>query len=301
MSELLHTSGAAEGTEGNDKLREFFEMNDKLQILWYDKLAEQGIDYDELMESDPHDIELCLKNECKFDNRTVRRIKNAIRKIPQSSLYKESTTTKVSIVSTEEHQSSEAIRNESSRITEAIDNIGNIMKNLSANSQKCETIINDTFNNIIIIANKRKEELLSNLKHITNTKNNQLLDQQNALTEKIKILNEAYNNTQNMMKDTTIDIHKRKTKILSTSQQVLGKELVKVNPVTNDKINLFLDINKLNDILSKIGAISDGNGPLPPTVSVTDIKYNSAKIILILNEDEKECIGHKIEYAKKYK
>ena len=48
MSAVMQTSAEAEGTEGSDQLREFFETNDKLDIEWYNKLVEQEIDYDDL-------------------------------------------------------------------------------------------------------------------------------------------------------------------------------------------------------------------------------------------------------------
>merc|ERR1712157_717361 len=133
------------------------------------------------------------------------------------------------------------------------------------------------------------------LKKVTNTKYNKLSDQKNVFTEKGKTLDEFYNETQNMMKDTTMDTTKRRSKILSQTKQLLSDKDMKLTPNTNDKI--IININDINKILSKFGSVYDGNGALPPSIRAKEIKHDAATITIEADEEEKECIGHKLEYV----
>ena len=294
---MLQTSAGVEGAKGSNELRKFFDFNDKLKIEWYNKLIEQDIDYDDLIESDEGGLKSLLKDDCKLKSKAVTRIVNAVRKVPDSVLYKLLHGTKVSVVSAEEHEAAKKLQIESARIAKAITNMTNIMERLTANSQNSEQIINDVFDNIINVTNERRNTLLLQLKDVTNSKYNLLSDQKNTFTEKIQILNEAYNETQQMMKDTTMDIVKRKTKITTKSKVLLSKK-IRVDPVTNDQIKILLEPNDIHDMISKVGLVVDGNVVLPPEVEIKAVAADAAIVTITANENEKECIGHKLEYTK---
>eukprot|EP01084_Bolivina_argentea_P116475 206948_1 len=68
--------------------------------------------------------------------------------------------------------------------------------------------------------------------------------------------------------------------------------------VTNDSINVRVDIDKVNQIITTIGDVCDGNGPLPPSVQVINITNTSATVIIEPNDEQKQCIEHKIEYVQ---
>ena len=102
--------------------------------------------------------------------------------------------------------------------------------------------------------NTRRDELLSKLKNVANTKVNKLLNQQNILTEKKQELDECYHKSQIMIKDTTMDADKRKSNILSESKKILHNKQDD-NLVTNDKINVTINIAKVNKFITRIGDV----------------------------------------------
>eukprot|EP01083_Nonionella_stella_P303524 1051087_1 len=264
--------------EGSDPLQSFFNQNSKLKPQWLDKIREE-LDYDDLLESDAADLRNVLKNDCELKDLAVTKILNAVRKVPESVMYQAHHGTKVSIVSMEEHEAAQKIEKESARINEAIVNTVNIMEKLNENSKTTSKTLNDTFDQIVEKANKRRDFLLARLKQITSHKHNQLSVQKEAFNQKMKELNDAYAETQTMMKDITVNPLKRNTKILSKSKQLLDQKMT-LNPATNDHIVVHLDVESVNNAISKLGAIQDGFGALPPTVTVGKIASGSAKVMI---------------------
>eukprot|EP01084_Bolivina_argentea_P319116 553518_1 len=296
MAVFLQTSSGVEGLEGNDQLKDFFEQNNKLKLEWYNKLVEDDIDYDDLMDSNDNGLVKLLEG-CGLKSKAVTRIQNAVRKIPDSVSYKALHNTKISMVCTEEIEAAKNIEKESEKITNAITNITNIINRLNANSKDSENIINNTFDNIIININKRRNILLKELKNIINNKQNELLAQKNEFNEKAIQLNIIYEQIQYMMKDTTIDINKRKIKILSNSKQILDQN-IELIANTNDKIQIDLKVNKLNEIISTFGMIMDGNCVLIPNIKIKNISSNCVLIIIENNIVELECLTHEIQYIE---
>ena len=210
MAFLLDTNDGAEGCSNNqnDELKAFFnEHNKKLNTDWYYQLVDHKIDYDDLMESKENDLRNILQNECGLSGIAMTRIINIIRKMPQSEIHKESNNTKVSIVSTEEHLAAQQIEKETEKISRAKANVAKIMNSLDANAQQCEKQINDIFDDIVNNANKRRQELISQLQNVKNDKHQKLLKQHNILSRREKELTEFHDETQQMMKDTKITFY----------------------------------------------------------------------------------------------
>ena len=145
---------------------------------------------------------------------------------------------------------------------------------------------------------KRKEQLVAQLKHVADSKRTQLMAQQAQLEARLKGLDAFYAETQTMMKDVDFNASKRKIKILSQGKALLGAHEVDVKPATNNKIVLNIDAEALTDILARTGTVLDGNGALPPTLEMKEVAARAATVVVRSHEDEKECSGHKVEYAE---
>eukprot|EP01084_Bolivina_argentea_P084557 152873_1 len=207
MANVVATSMEA---EGSTPLKTLFQQHDKLKIVWYNKLIENDIDYDDLIQSEDQDLRGMLKEDCELKNTAVTRIINIIRDIPESRIYKNAHGVKVSIVSKEEDEAVLKIKKQSSKINDVMINITNITKTFDENIKSYENIINNKCDKMIDVINIRRSELLGDLKRISETKNNKLLNQYNILRERMKELDAFYNKTQNMFVDITIDRNKRK-------------------------------------------------------------------------------------------
>eukprot|EP01083_Nonionella_stella_P168485 568985_1 len=83
----------------------------------------------------------------------------------------------------EEHEAAQKIEKESARINEAIVNTANIMEKLNENSKTASKTINNTFDQIVENANKRRDFLLARLKQITSHKSNQLSAQKEEFSQ----------------------------------------------------------------------------------------------------------------------
>eukprot|EP01084_Bolivina_argentea_P162193 282289_1 len=205
--------------ENSDMLRDFFNEHDKLELEWYDKLVEQEIDYDELLESSEKDLIKLIENDCKLPSKAVRRITNAVRKLPASTIYKTMSVTSITVISTEEDNAMENIKNKTLKIDNMIINIENTMGKLNENSQNTKDIINKNFDEIISNANNRRNKLLKTLENITKLNENKLENQYNILKTKTNELNEWNIEIQEMIKDTSLNKEKRKNKIISNTKK----------------------------------------------------------------------------------
>eukprot|EP01084_Bolivina_argentea_P062003 113359_1 len=294
---LVVTSTTGEA-KGNDELKAFFTLNNKLEMTWYDTLVEEGIDYSDLVDSAEDDLRDLLK-ECNLKQKAIIRIINAVRKLPHSTAYKKLKETQVSIVSTAEQEATLKIQKESCIVSDKISDVSTIMKTLEQKTKQCEKLIKDSFDNIVQKANKRKEELLQQLKTISETKYNNLLSQQNILKNRVKELDNFYNETQDMIKDTSMDLQKRKLKILSQTETILNKQVDSdVELIKDVNIEIKLDTKDISNTISLIGSVYDETGALPPMIKITKITFDSVTLTIESNEEEKDCIEHKIEYIE---
>eukprot|EP01083_Nonionella_stella_P302034 1039542_1 len=245
-------------TEGSDHLQAFFNQNSKLKPQWLDKIR-QELDYDDLLESEGTDLRNILKNDCALKGLAVTKILNAVRKVPESLMYKSIHSTKVSVVSMKEHKAAQKIKKESARINEAIVDITNLMNKVNENWETTSKMIDDAFDKIINNANKRRQFLLAQSKDLAAHKNNRLSEQKTLFEQKMKELNDTYDETQAMMKDITLNPLKRKHKILSKSKQLLDQK-ISLNPATNDTIPMRLDVEAINNhiAIAKLSAVGVG-------------------------------------------
>eukprot|EP01083_Nonionella_stella_P211574 764860_1 len=117
MANFVATSMEA---EGSTPLKTLFQQHDKLKIVWYNKLIENDIDYDDLIQSEDQDLRGMLKEDCELKNTAVTRIINIIRDIPESRIYKNAHGVKVSIVSKEEDEAVLKIKKQSSKINDVM-------------------------------------------------------------------------------------------------------------------------------------------------------------------------------------
>eukprot|EP01084_Bolivina_argentea_P084555 152871_1 len=167
MANVVATSMEA---EGSTPLKTLFQQHDKLKIVWYNKLIENDIDYDDLIQSEDQDLRGMLKEDCELKNTAVTRIINIIRDIPESRIYKNAHGVKVSIVSKEEDEAVLKIKKQSSKINDVMINITNITKTFDENIKSYENIINNKCDKMIDVINIRRSELLGDLKRISETK-----------------------------------------------------------------------------------------------------------------------------------
>ena len=302
-AQLQTSSGGAEGgPEGSipsDDLREFFDQNKLLKMEWYDMLVRGEIVWEELMDSTGKDLEGIFDEYApKLGTRARTRILNAVRKHPDSTMYKLMNNAKVSVVSSEEHEAAEEVQRESVKISEALNVLKNTMDSLDGNSQNMALEINSRFDEMVTATNKRREEILKELEKVRDSKHSKLVDQQNEFEERAKRLDAFYKDTQSMMKDTTMDPTKRKIQILQQKQEILKQQTLRISPVTNDSIVVNLDIHGIKAKISRIGSVMDGNGALPPTLRIKDRKHDAVTVVVTANEDEKECMDHKVEYVR---
>eukprot|EP01084_Bolivina_argentea_P082444 149284_1 len=72
------------------------------------------------------------------------------------------------------------------------------------------------------------------------------------------------------------------------------------NLIINDNIKMNMDNNKIIQMISDFYMINDGNGTLQPSIQISKITYNSVVIYIILNQEDKDCICHKLEYVAGY-
>eukprot|EP01084_Bolivina_argentea_P005935 11215_1 len=165
--------------EGSDPLREFLLQHQnalklsntrKLNDI-YNKLNENDIDYDELLKFEDEQL-LCqiLVEECKISKLAVTRIITVLKNIPQSQICKQKHNVKIITISNDEQNALNNIQKASKEIENIINNITVNMSELDKNSKECEIAINYNFDNIIKTINKRRGELISNLKTIKQKK-----------------------------------------------------------------------------------------------------------------------------------
>merc|ERR1719206_15004 len=237
-------------------------------------MVENGLEYEDLMENTEARLQGMLEEiyddeyikQSKANKWVVARIISAVQKDSNSLIHKEFNNAKVSVVSSEEHEMAQRVQQASARMSAAVSDTASVMESLDANSQSVEKQIDVQFAEIIARVTKRKEQLVQQLKNVTDSKRSQLKTQQAQFAECLKGLDAFYAETQSMMKDAEYDPTKRKFKIVSEGKTVLSSAEVDVKPATNDKIVLNIDLDAVTDVLARIGAVMDGNGALPPTV-----------------------------------
>ena len=171
-----------------------------------------------------------------------------------------------------------------------------MLEALSANSQVSEKAIRDTFDGIAEKMRARRDVLLQRLWEIADTKRQQLEAQQSGFEEKVKTLDVARTEAVSLMKDTESDPAKRKIKIMRLTQEAIGADQFPLNPATNDRLVVNLAADAINAAITRFGAVLDGVGALPPTVSIRDVLYDAVKVVVKPHDDEKECVAHKLKY-----
>eukprot|EP01084_Bolivina_argentea_P221435 375056_1 len=175
------TDTSTEECEGNDKLKEFLVTHvNKLKKVEniYQKLHENEIDYNELMEYNEQDLRDTL-NEIEMKKINSGRIINLLRVTHESRIYKEknNTTIKVIVLSEEEQNALLSVEKHESKISEVTAVITNKIKTLDVNLKEYHQIINDNFAEIIQKANERKKQLLTDLNQRVNDNKSILLNQ----------------------------------------------------------------------------------------------------------------------------
>ena len=271
MTSFLQTTQGGEGATENGEMHRFFDQNSKLKLEWAEKLKEHGLDLDDLMDSEKDDLRETLNDvfaDYQHKATAIIKIINAVKRHPDSEMYKQANATKVSVVSTEEYESSGKLQAESAKMTEAAQRAGDVMEALSANSQHAEKLIRDTFDGIAESAQKRRDVLLLRLQEIADSKLQKLKAQKTGFEERVKRLDDAYEKTVRMMKDTEVDPIKRTIKIAQQAQEMLEGDQMDVKLVTNDSVVVEVDVSAIKDAISRMGSVLDGNCALPPTVTV---------------------------------
>eukprot|EP01084_Bolivina_argentea_P292361 502600_1 len=148
--------------EGTDSLREFLMQHQtslkltnatKLNNI-YNKLNENDIDYDELLEFETDHLYNTLVNDCKLKNIEASRIIKVLKRIPESIIYKQQNNIKIISISDNEQNAINNIQKSVKKIEEIINNIKINQNELNINSKQCEHAINNNFNIIIKTINK---------------------------------------------------------------------------------------------------------------------------------------------------
>ena len=239
--------------EGGNALKTFFMQHAKLQMAWYDKLMEHEIDYDDLMESTENLLREMLK-DCNLKTGAILKIINAIRQNPNSQIHIDSKEVKVSVISMEESMATSNMTQKIADIDEAMEAVEKMKQSLYVNSEVYKNEIDDCFDAIIQSANRRRRELLTQLNCIADAKHTELSNQRDHLSKEREKLHICLIKSQNMIKDISMDPKERKMKIVSVSEQIL-KNKVDLRLITNDEINVEIDIEEITLRISMIGRV----------------------------------------------
>ncbi len=249
------------------------------------KLSENDIDYEELLKFESEQL-LCqiLVEECQISKLAGSRIITVLKTIPESEICKQKHNVKIVTISNDEQDALDNIQNASKKVQNIINRI---------------TVNMSHFDNIIKILNKRRGQLLSNLKRITQKKENKLLSEQNTLNSHKKASNDFYKKCQLIIHNLDMNKSQRRNKILTNTNKLLQNKIIDNDTIhMNVPMNFKMDINKINNILLNIGEIEYDNIPLSPVVYIKNIKDTSSMIAIASDIQSLKSKG--IEYKYKY-
>eukprot|EP01084_Bolivina_argentea_P184748 318631_1 len=296
MSAQVETSVQAEGA---DDLKQFLNQHEsslKNSInAIYDVLKKAGLDKDDLLQFETIDLRKTLEDE-GLKNLHIGRLINALKKIPESEIFKKSSTSKVVVLSSEEESALNNIKIKSKQFKQNAQIITNTLNELNTCYKNEQNMINTEFNKMLDAMNKRKNELLQKLTNMKNNKNDVLMKQLNSVKEYDAKLVQCYEESQKMIHSVSFDDAKRKTKILSITSQMLqdSKQFDDFTLGTTVKMHVQIDTNKIINTLKITGNITDAILEAP-ALTVKNVKSNSVRVNI---KNKGDIIGHKLKYAE---
>eukprot|EP01084_Bolivina_argentea_P063293 115611_1 len=226
-----------------DQLHELFLKHNRLDIKWYNKLLNAGLDYNDLMDSTENDLRSLLINVCQLSEIQAVRIINTVRKISTSVIYKQFTKTKISIISPEEQQTAKNIQLEIDKINDNISNVQQELEQLYIDLKINKQFIHNKFKDIMNIIEKRKNEQLAQLQINYDQRYHELHNLTNLMVRKKIYCAGRYDEIQNWMRDTTMGISIRRENILAKNHKCLmdTKERKQKSPFAPKNIYLKHD------------------------------------------------------------
>eukprot|EP01084_Bolivina_argentea_P040157 74208_1 len=170
----LATSAQA---EGSDKLKDFLQHKAKgiknIDDI-HTKFTESSIDYDELLRMSEDVLTEIMKSDLAINALTRFRIIDALKKLPESQIYKDinqpKQQTKAILLSSKQNDFVVSIHSKQEISVENIKKVEQTLSNLDKTSTIIKSKINKQYILLIKMLEKRKYELNNNIDNIINNK-----------------------------------------------------------------------------------------------------------------------------------
>ena len=220
--------------QNEDKLLSFLKENvDTLKLnnsaaidIFYGKIKGK-IDYNDLITLNESDIRARLK-ACRLRASSCSRFVKVLRNMEGTQIYKEQQKSS-NTISKEDQKAMEIMMQEINKINSILTDINNELNTRTESAQRNRKTILDNFKSIRDKLDEREKYLLSEFE----TKNEKIIEKLQSEQDKFQQykdkLDTCYSQNQSLLEDTSIDKGKKKTKIVSSSQNVM-KNGDSVNP-----------------------------------------------------------------------
>eukprot|EP01083_Nonionella_stella_P250637 865590_1 len=285
--------------DGLSELDQWLEENDLTEIKHI--FQTKNVSFQELLELSEEtekDLREYGKDVLKLDLVSRRRFAKGVKSLsesPNDANNTPSTKEIVHIIITEQEQAAIVkIKEKTNHLNETLQTV---MAGIDANKQTAKShqkYIDNMEKELILKIQERMTHLKSEYKQSMDSKHQKLEGYVNLLQERIKAANEAQSHVDKLLIDTTIDAQKRKTKIVSLSNDVSTKVEV---PDIAAKIQVKINKDKIFEYIARIGSVECFGIPGAPSFSVSDIECISATVVY---RNKKLSYGHDIELARSY-
>ena len=185
------------------------------------------------------------------------------------------------LISTEEHKALQDINTRREEIKKTINKELVKVNKLNETSKLNTKQLNKFRKDMIYQINQRVDQLINESDKIINDKKDIIGKNIKSLQDLDKSLNNADSQCNQLLDDTSIDIGKRKTKLLKVSANALKQEMKETQ--VGIKVGVKIDNDGVIGFINKIGQIVDEEEVyIVPALSVTDIKDTSATVLFCL-------------------
>ena len=315
-------------TEGQTIDREQFLKDNKLGDV-IDIFTKRDITIEELLEFDKDDLKQFAK-EIGLDALSQNRLVKSILKLKPSQSsssipigggtgsYKPLSTQQQKkrgsgqqqqqqqqqhvIVSPEEHDAISKLYQRYEDSTKLILSLKNSFSLLEKSSKQCKIDVNQGFDKLIENLENKKIELIEECKNIKNIKKDKLMKQLEDLKTYCNKITNGKKKYEELISDQKLDIHKRKTLILTMIDNILNDKNITLVMITQPKIAFNVNNKQINKFLNNL-IIDDCDQPFPPIIIIQKIQYDYCQIIWKLDKkyqtnNTKKILSFEISWCK---
>ena len=251
MATHITTGGAnAEGTEGGVIDVTKFLADNKLTYV-ADKFKEKDVSIEELFEFTSEELNEWAASDLGLDTLARKRLIKAVSALKPKTPQEEDLSSLPShfgnrgaqggqpahvIVSPEEHEAISKLYQRFDDTSNLISSLESSFNMLEKSAIDCKTSVNSGFEEIVNELKRKEKSLSEECVIVGNEKKTKLLGQLESLKEYCKVISNGKTKYEEYISDSTMDIHKRKTTIVSMIDDIINNNNVCMVMVTQPKI-----------------------------------------------------------------